>query len=147
MRVVNTLLAKDGQVLLLFKQGRQKWFLPGGKSEFGEHVIQTGMREFHEESGLQLATAYLGAVTTIVVKELEIEWMLYTVIGADASGELVEANREGLLQWHPVEALKHLPMFEGDRYIILKLLEQTFFEPIVTTQYYTKDYELLHLIL
>jgi len=146
MRVVNTLLVKDGQVLLLFKGGRQKWFLPGGKSEFGEHVIQTGMREFHEESGLQLKHARLGAVTTIIVQEERLEWLLFTVVGVEASGDLMAENREGHLEWHPVAALKTLPMFEGDRYIILQLLEPDCQEPIITTQYYTKDYELLHLV-
>ncbi len=69
MRVVNSLLVKDNQILLLFKPSRQKWFLPGGKAEFSENVIQTGCRELFEETGLQLHNAVLGAVTTIVVEE------------------------------------------------------------------------------
>jgi len=147
MRVVNTLLVKDGHVLLLFKAGRQKWFLPGGKAEFGEHIIQTGIREFYEESGLQLAGARLGAATTIVVKEpeREEEWLLFTIIGKEATGQLVPENREGHLQWQPLAVLTELPMFEGDRYLILKLLEKDVLEPLVTTQYYTKDYDFLHL--
>ena len=36
MRVANSLLLKDDKILLLFKQSRQKWFLPGGKAEFSE---------------------------------------------------------------------------------------------------------------
>ena len=71
MRVVNSLLLKDDKILLLFKQSRQKWFLPGGKAEFSENVIQTGIREFFEESGLQLQHVSLGAVTTVVVEEAE----------------------------------------------------------------------------
>ncbi|MCL1950207.1 MAG: NUDIX domain-containing protein [Turicibacter sp.] len=145
MRVANTLLIRDGQVLLLFKEGRQKWFLPGGKSEFGEHVIQTGLREFQEETGLRLEGARLGAVTTIVVNEQDHEWLLFTIVGSGAAGELAPYNREGILQWHPVQDLSHLPMFEGDRYLILKLLDPKVHETVVTTQYYTKDYEFLHL--
>ena len=142
MRVVNTLLVKDGQVLLLFKAGRQKWFLPGGKSELGEHIIQTGMREFQEESGLTLGGARLGAVTTVIVTEDKLDWLLFTIVGMEASGKLMAENREGLLQWHPVEALKTLPMFEGDRFLVLRLLEPDRHEPIITSQYYTRDYEL-----
>ena len=145
MRVVNTLLVQDNRVLLLFKERRQKWFLPGGKSEFGEHVIQTGIREMQEESGLLPATARLGAVTTVVVHELNHEWLLFTIIGDGASGELEVENREGTLAWHPLDALKSLPMFEGDRYLILRLLDPDTVETVVTTHYYTKDYEFLHL--
>ena len=54
MRVVHSLLVQDDQILLLFKPSRQKWFLPGGKAEFGENIIHTGLREFYEETGLQL---------------------------------------------------------------------------------------------
>ncbi len=146
MRVVNSLLLKDDKILLLFKQSRQKWFLPGGKAEFSENVIQTGIREFFEESGLQLQHVSLGAVTTVVVEEAEgqKEWMLYTIKGTDADGSLQEVNREGILKWHDVGELDHLPMFEGDRFIIKHLIHHD--EPIVSTQFYTSTYELIKVI-
>ena len=146
MRVVHSLLVQDDQILLLFKPSRQKWFLPGGKAEFGENIIQTGLREFYEETGLQLKHAKLGAITTVVVEEeLEKkEWMLYTVKATDSTGELIEENREGSLAWHSLKEVDELPMFEGDRFIIKKLLEADL--PIVSTQIYTPTYELIELI-
>ena len=146
MRVVHSLLVQDDQILLLFKPSRQKWFLPGGKAEFGENIIQTGLREFYEETGLQLKHAKLGAITTVVVEEeLEKkEWMLYTVKATDSTGELIEENREGSLAWHSLIEVDELPMFEGDRFIIKKLLESDL--PIVSTQIYTPTYELIELI-
>lgn len=146
MRVVNSLLLKDSEILLLFKPSRQKWFLPGGKAEFSENVIQTGCREFVEETGLELLSAALGAVTTIVVDdELEKkEWMLYTIKSQEATGNLIYENREGILQWHHVDEIETLPMFEGDRHIIKHLIKND--EPIVTTQFYTSDYDLIKMI-
>ena len=146
MRVVHSLLVQDDQILLLFKPSRQKWFLPGGKAEFGENIIQTGLREFYEETGLQLKHAKLGAITTVVVEEeLEKkEWMLYTVKATDSTGELIEENREGSLAWHSLKEVDELPLFEGDRFIIKKLLESDL--PIVSTQIYTPTYELIELI-
>ncbi|MDB8565454.1 NUDIX domain-containing protein [Turicibacter sanguinis] len=146
MRVVHSLLVQDDQILLLFKPSRQKWFLPGGKAEFGENIIQTGLREFYEETGLQLKHEKLGAITTVVVEEeLEKkEWMLYTVKATDSTGELIEENREGSLAWHSLKEVDELPMFEGDRFIIKKLLESDL--PIVSTQIYTPTYELIELI-
>ena len=146
MRVVHSLLVQDDQILLLFKPSRQKWFLPGGKAEFGENIIQTGLREFYEETGLQLKHAKLGAITTVVVEEeLEKkEWMLYTVKATDSTGEWIEENREGSLAWHSLKEVDELPMFEGDRFIIKKLLESDL--PIVSTQIYTPTYELIELI-
>ena len=146
MRVVHSLLVQDDQILLLFKPSRQKWFLPGGKAEFGENIIQSGLRECYEETGLQLKHAKLGAITTVVVEEeLEKkEWMLYTVKATDSTGELIEENREGSLAWHSLKEVDELPMFEGDRFIIKKLLESDL--PIVSTQIYTPTYELIELI-
>ena len=146
MRVVHSLLVQDDQILLLFKPSRQKWFLPGWKAECGENIIQTGLREFYEETGLQLKHAKLGAITTVVVEEeLEKkEWMLYTVKATDSTGELIEENREGSLAWHSLKEVDELPMFEGDRFIIKKLLESDL--PIVSTQIYTPTYELIELI-
>lgn len=146
MRVVNSLLIKNNQILLLFKPSRQKWFLPGGKAEFSENVIQTGCRELLEEAGLQMHNATLGAVTTIVVEEesTKSEWMLYTIKGTEATGKLNKENREGILSWHDINQIDELPMFEGDRFIIKHLINQN--EPIVSTQFYTSSYELIKII-
>ena len=146
MRVVNSLLLKDNKILLLFKPSRKKWFLPGGKAEFSEHVIQTGCREFFEETGLQLQSAELGAVTTIVVEEEsdQTEWMLYTIKGTHATGELNKENREGTLAWHEIGELDTLPMFEGDRLLIKHLINSN--QPIVSTQFYTPSYDLIKVI-
>lgn len=146
MRVANSLLLKDNKILLLFKPSRKKWFLPGGKAEFSENVIQTGCREFFEETGLQLQKAELGAVTTIVVEEesSQKEWMLYTIKGMDATGVLNKENREGTLSWHDVSKIDELPMFEGDRFIIKHLINRN--EPIVSTQFYTSSYDLIKIV-
>lgn len=142
VKVVHSLLIKDEKVLLIFKESRQKWFLPGGKSEFGESVLQTGLREFLEETGLRLDQAKLGAVTNVVIEEDNKEWMLFTVVGTQCSGELLEHSREGRLAWHPIGALHSLPMFEGDRFIITQLVKDEQTAPIVSAQYYTPSYEL-----
>lgn len=146
MKVVHSLLVQDDQILLLFKPSRQKWFLPGGKAEFGENVIQTGCREFFEETGLELKNAELAAVTTVVVEEDEgsREWMLYTVKGTDSSGHLIIENREGSLAWHTIKDIDALPMFEGDRFIIKELLKSNV--PVVSTQFYTPSYELIKIV-
>ena len=85
-------------------------------------------------------------MTTVVVEEAEgqKEWMLYTIKGTDADGSLQEVNREGILKWHDVGELDHLPMFEGDRFIIKHLIHHD--EPIVSTQFYTSTYELIKVI-
>ena len=114
MRVANSLLLKDDKILLLFKQSRQN--------------------------------VELGAVTTVVVEEEsnQKEWMLYTIKGTDATGVLNKVNREGTLEWHDIDKIDELPMFEGDRFIIKHLISHN--GPMVSTQFYTPSYDLIKII-
>src|SRR5699024_3164281 len=70
----------------------------------------------------------------------EQEWMMFTFVSNTYNGVLAEHCNEGELEWVPVDAIKTLPMAEGDRKI---------FEHVLTTDtmlfgsfYYTVDYEL-----
>ncbi|WP_088006488.1 NUDIX hydrolase [Indiicoccus explosivorum] len=117
-RIANLLVIKDGQVLLL-KKPRRGWYVaPGGKMEPGESVYEAAIREFTEETEAEPVGTHLKGVYTMVIREGEEvvdEWMLYTFTAGGLAGEPVKENREGVLEWHPVEALSSLPMAEGDR--------------------------------
>ena len=52
---VKGVLVRDGQVLLL-KNEREEWELPGGKLELGEEPPACVAREITEETGLRVAT-------------------------------------------------------------------------------------------
>ena len=68
------------------------------------------------------------------------EWMLYTFIAYDLSGEPFETTIEGVLEWHPVESLQTLPMAEGDgRIYCLQFLNWNQYG----TFYYTEEFKLL----
>ena len=67
--------------------------------------------------------------------------MLYTFVANDLIGEPYTETREGILEWHPIEDLKTLPMAEGDRTNLLFAVEQSGMQYGTFT--YTKDFELL----
>ena len=85
-------------------------------------------------------------MTTVVVEEEsnQKEWMLYTIKGTDATGVLNKVNREGTLEWHDIDKIDELPMFEGDRFIIKHLISHN--GPMVSTQFYTPSYDLIKII-
>lgn len=144
-RIANLIIKKDDQVLLL-KKPRRGWYVaPGGKMEPGESIFEAANREFTEETNATPINAHLKGIYTMVIKEEEQvvdEWMLYTFLATDYTGIPLEENREGILEWHPLEALKTLPMAEGDRTNLLFAVHEA------GTQYgtfeYTTEFELLN---
>ena len=117
-RIANLIILKNQQVLLLKKPRRDWYVAPGGKMEAGESIYTAAIREFQEETNTVPVNPHLKGVYTMVIRDeekVESEWMLFTFIAYDLEGIPFELTSEGILEWHPVEDLAHLPMAEGDR--------------------------------
>lgn len=128
-RIANLLILKENHVLLL-KKPRRGWYVaPGGKVDPGESIYEAAVREFQEETGTNPVNPHLKGIYTMVIKHEETkvvkeEWMLFTFIAYDLEGEPFKETVEGILEWHPVESLKTLPMAEGDRTNLLFAVSQ-----------------------
>jgi len=68
---VNGVLIEDGKILLVEQDvsATRKWAHPGGKPEFGETLEQALIREFKEETGLDVAVGDLLYVTDRINKD------------------------------------------------------------------------------
>lgn len=145
-RIANLLVVKNNQVLLLKKPRRDWYVAPGGKIDSGESIYEAAVREFEEETGAVPVDPHVKGIYTMMImdpnsKALLNEWMLYTFVAHDLTGTPYESNREGLLEWHPVESLETLPMAEGDRANLLFAVSQSGVQ--YGTFYYTEEFELL----
>ncbi|OMP28335.1 8-oxo-dGTP diphosphatase [Bacillus sp. I-2] len=143
-RVTNCVLHHEDQVLLLQKPRRGWWVAPGGKMESGESVKDSVVREYREETGIYILNPQLKGVFTFIIKEgdqIVQEWMMFTFMADSFTGKNVPESEEGILKWHDVKDVPHLPMAPGDSHILdfmLKgkgLLHGTFT--------YTPDFELI----
>ncbi|MES9787474.1 8-oxo-dGTP diphosphatase [Bacillus pumilus] len=143
-RVTNCVLHHEDQVLLLQKPRRGWWVAPGGKMESGESVMDSVVREYREETGIYILNPQLKGVFTFIIKEgdqIVQEWMMFTFMADSFTGKNVTESEEGILKWHEVKDVPHLPMAPGDSHILdfmLKgkgLLHGTFT--------YTPDFELI----
>lgn len=143
-RVTNCVLHHEDQVLLLQKPRRGWWVAPGGKMESGESVKDSVVREYREETGIYILNPQLKGVFTFIIKEgdqIVQEWMMFTFMAESFTGKNVTESEEGILKWHEVKDVPHLPMAPGDSHILdfmLKgkgLLHGTFT--------YTPDFELI----
>lgn len=112
-----------------------KWLGIGGKIEPGEEPDSCNMREVLEETGLRLNSAVFCGVIHFRADMYEDEDMYlyysddFTPEDPDMAEEFVRTGscalpecREGELRWIPSEELMDLPMWEGDRVFLGRLL-------------------------
>ena len=134
-------IEKNGCFLMLFRNKKinypceGKWVGIGGKFEPGEDADQCLLREVWEETGLKLTDYHFHGIVHFVSNELEDEDM-YLYSSDDFEPEDTEAAKifhetgdcplpvcsEGMLSWVPEEEVLGLPMWEGDRAFVSKLM-------------------------
>lgn len=143
-RVTNCVLRDGNKVLLLQKPRRGWWVAPGGKMEQGESVKESVIREFREETGIELLNPEIRGIFTILIEEdgrIVSEWMMYTFYADQYSGDNKDESEEGKLEWHKADEIQHLPMAPGDYHIFEFMLKDS--GVVYGTFTYTKDFELI----
>ncbi|MFC7321944.1 8-oxo-dGTP diphosphatase [Halobacillus campisalis] len=143
-RVANCILRVDNKILMLKKPRRGWYVVPGGKMEAGENIKDSVIREFKEETGLDIQSPELMGSFTFIMKEdhqTVQEWMMFTFQSSTYKGELLETSEEGELEWVQVEDVLNKPMAEGDRHIFKHILNSE--DQIYGTFVYTTDFKLI----
>ena len=127
--IVGTLgyvMSPDGtQVLLVHRNAREqdqhlgKYNGLGGKMEPAEDVVGCMRRELREEASIEVTELVLrGTINWTGFGPNGEDWLGF-VFRIDAfEGEVPDRNEEGTLEWHPVDRILDLPMWEGDRFFL-----------------------------
>ena len=128
MNIPETVLAyieKDESFLMLYRNKKKhdinanKWIGVGGHLEQGESKEQALYREIKEETGLDVIEyQYRGLIH---FNYGELSEMMHLYIVTKVNGELTECD-EGTLQYVPKNEILNLPIWEGDRIFLEKLL-------------------------
>jgi 8-oxo-dGTP diphosphatase len=123
-------LEHQEQVLMIRRQKadeHQGMYLAfGGKLEPNEAPHSGALREFHEETGLQVLNPRLSAVLSfpdLGDSPFGDEWQVFVFHATQFSGTLTKECPEGQLEWISREALSALPMWEGDRLFTPKVFD------------------------
>ena len=120
-------IRKDDSYVMLYRNKKEndenegKWIGIGGKIEEGESPEQCVLREVHEETGLTLLAYSFRGIITFVNDVWENEYMMLYE-GTAFSGDLRAVCDEGELAWIPFEKIPDLPLWEGDRVFLQKLI-------------------------
>lgn len=143
-RVTNCIVMSDEHILMIKKPRRGWYAVPGGKMEQGESIKESVIREYREETALNINDPELAGVFTFNIFEgnqIIQEWMMFTFKCRSFTGDVTDYCEEGDLEWIPFEKVTTLPMAEGDRRIFRHVLHSE--RVLYGTFSYTKDYELI----
>jgi len=112
-------IVQDGCVLLA-RNDRDEWELPGGRVERGEEPAAAAVREVAEETGLLVqATAELGTAMFEVVPEQVVLIVAFACVVTDRR-ELVLSEEHEALQWQPLAQLDAIALPEVYRAFIAR---------------------------
>ena len=125
-------IEKDDSFLMLYRNKKKhdinanKWIGVGGHLEPSETKEQALYREIKEETGLDVIEyQYRGLIH---FNYGELSEMMHLYIVTKVNGELTECD-EGTLQYVPKNEILNLPIWEGDRIFLKKLLSnEPYFE-------------------
>jgi len=126
-------LSADGRQVLLIHRNRRpedahlgKYNGLGGKLNRDEDVVACMRREIREEAGLECERLLLrGTISWPGFGKDGDDWFGF-LFRIDAwRGTPLAHNPEGTLEWVPVERVAELPLWEGDRYFLPLVFEQT----------------------
>lgn len=91
----------------------------GGKVEIGEDVVAGMKRELREEANIEVVSMRLRGTVSWPGFGKDGENVLGFVFVIDEfSGEIPTENEEGPLSWQLINKLEQLPMWEGDKYFL-----------------------------
>lgn len=118
----------DGKYLMLLRNKKTndlnegKWIGVGGKLENGETPDGAMLRELREETGIELSSYHFHGVIHFRSDKYEAEEMYLYSAELDCLPVLSDCS-EGELAWIEKERLFDLPLWEGDKLFLKKLLD------------------------
>jgi 8-oxo-dGTP diphosphatase len=120
------ILSPDRERVLLVHRNRRpddphlgKYNGLGGKLQPGEEVVTCMRREIREEAGLQCLSLRLrGTISWPGFGKQGEDWFGFIFIIDQWSGNVLNENPEGSLEWVEVNRVTELPLWEGDRHFL-----------------------------
>jgi mutator protein MutT len=119
---VKAIIINDGRILLL-KDLKGKWELPGGRIDFGESPIEALNRELDEELGVKNAkTGELIDVWTFTIDKSDIKKQIIVIVFECFMGEInIKSNNEFIdYAWFEKNKIDDLDMKDGYKKSIIK---------------------------
>ncbi len=107
------------------KKWNQKYSPPGGKVDSTETPLEAVLREFKEETGLELINPKLKILANWVDNT---EGINFVFVCNEYRGELLSNSIEGELEWIPIKEIDKLDQFQMNKIFNKYLFEEGIFQ-------------------
>lgn len=111
--VVSCFVEYNGKILLLHRQDHKPqgntWGVPAGKVDAGENILESMIREIHEETGFLLPSSQISYFKKVFVKYPDIDFIYHiyhTVLNQKPSVIINNAEHKDFKWVSPKNALK-----------------------------------------
>lgn len=122
------LIENDKVLFLKFnKKWGQVYCPPGGKEESNESPIECIIREFKEETGLEVIDPKLKGISYWNWK-YEDQGIIFIYTATTFKGSILENSEEGKLQWIAIEDIKNLKQFDMNSKFTNEIFSEGMFE-------------------
>ena len=119
-------LSEDGRrVLMIHRNARAddhhlgKYNGLGGKLDRDEDVVAGFRREIREEAGIECEELVLrGTISWPGFGRNGEDWLGFVFVVTRFTGEPLQRNPEGTLEWVDIDAIASLPLWDGDRHFL-----------------------------
>jgi 8-oxo-dGTP diphosphatase len=124
-------LVRRGDRFLLVRRAKPpnqgRWGLPGGVQELGETVVEAGLRELAEETGVSVASPRIFTALDAIERDedgrIRYHYTLVVVLFDWLSGEGEAADDAEALGWFRLQDIETLPALPAVGGLILQALE------------------------
>lgn len=131
------LIVKDNKVLMMLRNKKEndihknKYNGLGGKLERGESKVKGMLREVKEEANIVPKDYhYVGKIRFKNFCDVPTE-VMYCFVAYDYEGEIAETSNEGDLVWVDCDQVLSLPLWEGDQYFIMDIINNKKFKGFI----------------
>jgi 8-oxo-dGTP diphosphatase len=91
----------------------------GGKLERDEDIVEGMRREIREEAGIECTSLRLrGTISWPGFGKHGEDWLGFLFVVDGFAGEPHSSNPEGTLEWHAIDRVLELPLWDGDRHFL-----------------------------